>query len=57
MPTLSSEPDDEWWSEVIRICNERGYAEWFSADREAWLELKTEMTPLQAVEYQVECLS
>lgn len=48
--------DEEWYAEVVRICTERGYARWFYADREAWLEDKDEMTPLQAVEYQRECL-
>lgn len=48
--------DDEWYAEVIRICKERGYAEWFYADHAAWLEDKAEMTPQQAVSYQLECL-
>lgn len=57
MPNPDKElTDDEWFDEVARICEERGYAEWFYADREAWLEDKEEMTPLQAVEYQRECL-
>ena len=47
---------DEWFAEAVRICQERGYAVWFYADRGAWLEVKDEMTPLQAVDYQLECL-
>ena len=47
---------DEWFAEVVRICKERDYADWFYADREAWLECKDEMMPLQAVDYQLECL-
>lgn len=48
--------DEEWFDEVVHICKARGYAEWFYADREAWLEDKEEMTPQQAVDYQRECL-
>lgn len=48
-PTLT---DDHWFDEVVRICKERGYSDWFYADRAAWIEDKKEMTPLQAVEYQ-----
>lgn len=47
---------EEWWNEVVAICKQRGYAEWFYADRDAWLEDREEMTPEQAVNYQVECL-
>ena len=56
MTTEPTAKQNEWFAEVIRICKERGYAEWFYADREAWLEDMDEMTPLQAVEYQRECL-
>lgn len=49
--------DDEWYAEVVRICRARDYAEWFYADRDAWLEDKEEFTPEQAVNYQVECLN
>ena len=48
--------DDQWFDEVVRICKERGYANWLYADRAAWLEDKDEMTPLQAVQFQLECL-
>lgn len=47
---------DEWWDAVVAICKERNYAAWFYADKEAWLEDREEMTPEQAVNYQVECL-
>lgn len=51
-----TQPDaDAWYGEVVRICKERGFAEWFYADREAWLEDREEMTPEQAVAYQLEC--
>jgi hypothetical protein len=53
---LSTATAEEWWNEVLAICKARGYAEWFYADREAWLEDREEMTPEQAVNYQVECL-
>lgn len=48
--------EEEWYAEVVRICQERGYAAWFYADRAAWLEDKEEMSPEQAVSYQIECL-
>jgi hypothetical protein len=56
MPTIEDRELDSWYVEVIRICKEREYAEWFYADREAWLELKSDHTPLQAVDYNYECL-
>lgn len=47
---------DEWYAEVVRISRDRDYGEWFYADREAWLELSAEMTPREAVDYNVgEC--
>lgn len=56
MTTEPTAKQKEWFDEVTRICKERGYAEWFYADRAAWLEDMKEMTPLQAVEYQREYL-
>lgn len=47
--------NDEWWAEVVRICKANGYAEWFYADRDAWLESSDGMTPQEAVDYQLEC--
>ena len=47
---------DQWYAEVLRICKEREYSEWFYADREAWLDLSNNHTPLQAVDYNYECL-
>lgn len=47
---------DEWYGEVVRISKKRGYAEWFYADRDAWLELKETHTPLEAIDYNYECL-
>lgn len=52
MPSIS----EAWWAEVVRLCKERGYAEWFYADRDAWLEDSDDMTPAEAVDYQLECL-
>lgn len=48
--------DEEWYAEVVRICRERGYSNWFYADREAWLELKSDHSPTQAVDYNYQCL-
>lgn len=56
MTTKPTATQTKWFDEVIRLYKERGYAEWFYADRDAWLEDMDEMTPLQAVEYQLECL-
>ena len=50
--------DKEAWLEAVEdICHRRGYAKWFYADREAWLEdYRDGMSPNEAVDYQVECL-
>lgn len=49
---------DEWYAEVVRISKERGYAEWFYADRDAWLEHYSDErdTPTEAVDYNLGCL-
>lgn len=51
--------EDEWYDEVVRICKERDYAEWFYADREAWLDYfrDEQPTPEEAIRYQLECAS
>lgn len=47
---------EEWYAEVVRICREMSYPEWFYQDRLAWLEdYRDGMTPFEAVSYQLEC--
>lgn len=48
---------DEWYAEVVRISKERGHAEWFYADRDAWLEHYADEkdSPEDAVDYNEEC--
>jgi hypothetical protein len=49
--------EEAWWEAVVDICFQRKYAQWFYADREAWLEdYRDGMSPNEAVNYQVECL-
>ncbi len=47
--------DDQWYAEVVRICQEMSYPKWFYSDRAAWLECSGDMTPFEAVKYQLEC--
>ena len=51
-PETQKISDDLWWAKVLRICEQRGFAApWFTADRDAWLELKRlGMTPADAVQ-------
>lgn len=55
---MSEQGNDKasWYEEVVRICQERGYAKWFYEDRDAWLEDFSEFTPEEAIDYNIECL-
>lgn len=59
MNNESQATPNEWYAEVVRICKELDYAEWFYADKDAWLEHYADErdTPQQAIDYNLECAS
>ena len=46
-----------WYANVVRICKEKGFDEWFYCDQSAWLEHYAEgMTPGEAIQLNYEYL-